>query len=279
MVRRLPSSRSSSAQTAAAVSTKRARCGRAVAVAVPGNGDDARRCSFGISISPSSRPPDPSSAAARARCRRLTATSACTVWLWSERKTKFSGRLKFASSCASVRQCLWPISSSSAISRVRRRRSAIRAAASRPGRRARTDRAAARRTRTARRRAAGRRTSGRARRARRAPSSSVSSADSVSVTFTCGHAFEEAAHHVRAGSAGRRSGRPRRGACRPGLPRGPSGRPGPRRRAPRWRPHGVSSSRPASVRDTGFGPPGRSTSRWPTIRSRAAICWLTADWV
>ena len=42
-----------------------------------------------------------------------------------------------------------------------------------------------------------------------------------------------------------------------------------------WR----SSSRPASVSATGLGPPGRSTSFSPTMRSRVAICWLTADWV
>ena len=37
--------------------------------------------------------------------------------------------------------------------------------------------------------------------------------------------------------------------------------------------------RPASVSSTGRGPPGRSNSGVPTMRSSAAICWLTADWV
>ena len=40
-----------------------------------------------------------------------------------------------------------------------------------------------------------------------------------------------------------------------------------------------SSSSPASVSEIGRGPPGRSTSFSPTIRSSVAICWLTADWV
>jgi hypothetical protein len=36
---------------------------------------------------------------------------------------------------------------------------------------------------------------------------------------------------------------------------------------------------PASVSSTGRRPPGRSTSLRPRLRSSAAICWLTADWV
>ena len=39
----------------------------------------------------------------------------------------------------------------------------------------------------------------------------------------------------------------------------------------------ASSARPASVRRTGRTP--RSTSLVPASRSRAATCWLTADWV
>jgi len=39
------------------------------------------------------------------------------------------------------------------------------------------------------------------------------------------------------------------------------------------------SSSPASVRLTARGPPGRSTSCSPTIRSSVAICWLIADCV
>jgi hypothetical protein len=39
------------------------------------------------------------------------------------------------------------------------------------------------------------------------------------------------------------------------------------------------SSDPADVRLTGFGPPGRSTSRCPTTRYSEAICWLIADGV
>ena len=42
-----------------------------------------------------------------------------------------------------------------------------------------------------------------------------------------------------------------------------------------WR----SRSAPASVSETGRGPPGRSISRRPTIRSSMAICWLIADCV
>ena len=40
-----------------------------------------------------------------------------------------------------------------------------------------------------------------------------------------------------------------------------------------------SSSSPASVIEIARGPPGRSISFSPTIRSSAAICWLTADCV
>ena len=35
---------------------------------------------------------------------------------------------------------------------------------------------------------------------------------------------------------------------------------------------------PAAVSRTGRGPPGRSNSGVPTMRSRVATCWLTADW-
>ena len=40
-----------------------------------------------------------------------------------------------------------------------------------------------------------------------------------------------------------------------------------------------SSTSPAAVRRTGFGPPGRSNTGVPVARSSEAICWLTADWV
>ena len=69
-------------------------------------------------------------------------------------------------------------------------------------------------------------------------------------------------------------------AKRPGLALGQRGHVGPRGVELRddlsaW----PSSRSPASVGSTRLGPPGRSKSRWPTIRSSWAICWLTADWV
>ncbi len=39
------------------------------------------------------------------------------------------------------------------------------------------------------------------------------------------------------------------------------------------------SNAPASVSVTARGPPGRSSSRSPTIRSSVWICWLIADCV
>ena len=39
------------------------------------------------------------------------------------------------------------------------------------------------------------------------------------------------------------------------------------------------STSPAAVRRTGFGPPGRSKTAVPAVRSSEAICWLTADCV
>ena len=67
----------------------------------------------------------------------------------------------------------------------------------------------------------------------------------------------------------------------PGLAGAERGHVGPRRvepvrRSPR---RGGAAASPASVIEIARGPPGRSTSFSPTIRSSAAICWLTADWV
>ena len=41
----------------------------------------------------------------------------------------------------------------------------------------------------------------------------------------------------------------------------------------------AEQSRPASVSETARGPPGRSSRRSPTSRSRVWICWLIADCV
>ena len=73
----------------------------------------------------------------------------------------------------------------------------------------------------------------------------------------------ERADAERAGLAGRQSGEVGLRGLEPGDD------------CAAWR----SSSSPASVSATGRGPPGRSISCSPTMRSRVAICWLTADWV
>ena len=105
----------------------------------------------------------------------------------------------------------------------------------------------------------------------------MSSADSVSADLHLRPCFEEAAHHLREDPLPDALEDPdpqvppplgERGEV--GLRGGDAGRDGVR----------VGEKEAAGLRQRhGFGPPGRSTSRCPTIRSSAAICWLTADWV
>ena len=82
----------------------------------------------------------------------------------------------------------------------------------------------------------------------------------------------------RGGRVRRRSERCRSGACRRGCCKAATSACAACRRATitsAWRSRRV----PASVSETARGPPGRSSSRSPTIRSSVWICWLIADCV